>query len=506
MPPASSPGQGHDDDASDELPRDGPMTATPAPLSKVPQEGPRTASQAASAPAPTAETGRTGFAAFLQLERRARHADGADALAFIIVNETRRLIQYDQAVFLQARADGRLRVAAISGIPAVDRTAPLVQWLERIGRHLVRTGTARTAQPLTAEGLPDRLARDWTAWSPPQVCWVPLISPNQTLVGGLWLARRTPWTTNEQVLADQLCDAYAHARAALDGGGYRPRRTTSWLHRLAVLILLAGGIAALQLPVPQSTLAPAEVVPRDPFVVAAPLDGIIATFAIAPNETVAAGQTLLTFEDTELRSRLRVAERALGVAVAEYQAARQGAFADRRSKAQLAALEAQVALREAERVYAARRLERVTVTAPRAGVAVFTDPQDWIGRPVRTGERILTIADPSAVELHAYVPVKEVIDFEPGATIRLFLDIAPLAALPATLLRASYEAEDRPSGDLAYRVIGRFDLEQGRDGSVQAPPPRLGLKGTARIEGRPVPLYLYLFRRPIAVLRQTLGF
>ena len=35
---------------------------------------------------------------------------------------------------------------------------------------------------------------------------------------------------------------------------------------------------------------------------------------------------------------------------------------------------------------------------------------------------------------------------------------------------------------------------------------RIGLRGTARIEGDEVPLFLYLFRRPIAVLRQAVGF
>jgi len=451
--------------------------------------------------AAAAEPATSGFAAFLQLERRARHADGPDSLAFIIVNETRRLIVYDQAVLLLAGPNSRARVTAISGVPAVDRNAPLVQWLERVIRHFSRKDQEQRPRRLCAEDLPDRLARDWGAWSGPYGCWVPLLTPGHERVGGLWLTRRSPWTDGEIILAEQLCDAYAHAHAALDSGVYRPGRRRSWLRRLAVLFLLAGIVGAGLIPVPQSTLAPAEVVPHAPFVVAAPLDGIIASFAVAPNEPVAAGDTLLDFEDTELISQLQVAERALAVAEAEYRAARQGAFADRRSKAQLAALQAQVTLREAERAYAARRLERITVKAPRAGIAVFTDPQDWIGRPVRTGERILTIADPNDVELHAYVPIKEVIDFDTDARIRLFLDIAPLDPLRARLLRASYEAEERPSGEMAYRVIGRFSETAG-----QHPPPRLGLKGTARIEGRPVRLYLYLFRRPIAAVRQTFGF
>ena len=36
-------------------------------------------------------------------------------------------------------------------------------------------------------------------------------------------------------------------------------------------------------------------------------------------------------------------------------------------------------------------------------------------------------------------------------------------------------------------------------------PPRIGLRGTAKILGDRVPLALYLFRRPLALLRQSLG-
>ena len=36
--------------------------------------------------------------------------------------------------------------------------------------------------------------------------------------------------------------------------------------------------------------------------------------------------------------------------------------------------------------------------------------------------------------------------------------------------------------------------------------PRLGLKGTARIDGGTVPLIWWLFRKPLATVRQFVGF
>ena len=256
-------------------------------------------------------------------------------------------------------------------------------------------------------------------------------------------------------------------------------------------------VAALFVPVRQSALAPAEVVPRDPIVVAAPLDGVIAEMFVQPNQAAVAGDRLFAFDDTVLRNRHAVAERALAVALAEHRQAAQAAFDNPRDTAQLSALQARVDMRAAELAYAAERLARVQVTAPATGLTVFADRNDWIGRPVQTGERIMLVADPSDAELRTFLPVGDAITLEAGSPVQVFLDVSPLAPLNAELQRASYEAEVTPSDVLAYRVSAVF-----ADG---APPPRIGLQGTAKIYGEIVPLGLFLFRRPIAVARQTLG-
>ena len=63
------------------------------------------------------------------------------------------------------------------------------------------------------------------------------------------------------------------------------------------------------------------------------------------------------------------------------------------------------------------------------------------------------------------------------------------------LERAAYAAELMPGGNLAYRLDARF-IEKA---------PRIGLRGTAKVYAKRVPLAVYLFRRPLAALRKTLG-
>jgi multidrug efflux pump subunit AcrA (membrane-fusion protein) len=309
--------------------------------------------------------------------------------------------------------------------------------------------------------------------------------------GGLWLARDLPWNPSEQVLLSQLGDTYSHAWLAL-----QPRKPwrLRWTRKRQVA-LVAVVLLGLLIPVRQSVLAPAEVVPLGGRVVAAPLDGVIAEFLVKPNQTVKAGDLLLRFESTTLRAQADVAARALGVAEAELKANSQRSFADAESSSKIDLLAARVEQKRAERDYARELLKRSEVRAERAGIAVFADAERWTGKPVQTGERLMEIADPTQAELRIELAVGDAISLEPGAQVALFLDSDPLQRHLARLERAAYEAQPTAGGQLAYRL----------DASFQQTPPRIGLRGTAKVFGDRAPLALYLLRKPLAGLRQSVG-
>ncbi|OQX32365.1 MAG: hypothetical protein B0D96_12165 [Candidatus Sedimenticola endophacoides] len=147
--------------------------------------------------------------------------------------------------------------------------------------------------------------------------------------------------------------------------------------------------------------------------------------------------------------------------------------------------------------YTGALLGRVEVRAAHDGIAIYYSPNDWLGKPVVTGQRIMTLADPANAGVRIDLPVSDAIALEPGARVRLFLDTDPLRPLEARLVRTSYEARLTPQGHLAFELDARLP--------DATPPPRIGLKGTAKLYGEPVPLYYYLLRRPLARLRQWLG-
>ena len=81
--------------------------------------------------------------------------------------------------------------------------------------------------------------------------------------------------------------------------------------------------------------------------------------------------------------------------------------------------------------------------------------------------------------------------------MRLFLHTDPLCPRSGRLIEASYQATLSPESVASYKLRARF--EEGTE------LPRIGLRGTARISGEWVLLGYYLFRRPLAHLREWSG-
>ena len=436
--------------------------------------------------APTSGGAEQVFARFLDLERLTRAARTPAQLAYSLVNDGQALFGFRHAALLIAG-----KVQAVTGVSAVDPNAPFVAFVEQAVAQLFKLEVLKQARVIPQDGLSESIRADWQSLCAAQVFWLPLVDHQGEVFGGLWLARDNPWNPSEQVLLSQLGDTYSHAWLAL-----QPRKPwrLRWTRKRQVA-LVAVALLALLIPVRQSVLAPAEVVPLGGRVVAAPLDGVITEFLVKPNQTVKTGDLLLKFENTTLTAQADVSQRALGVAEAELKANSQRSFADAESSSKIDLLAARVEQKRAERDYARELLKRSEVRAERDGIAVFADAERWTGKPVQTGERLMEIADPNQAELRIELAVGDAIALEPGAQVSLFLDSDPLHRHQAKLERSAYEAQPTAGGQLAYRLDANFD----------AAPPRIGLRGTAKIFGDRAPLALYLLRRPLAGLRQSVG-
>ncbi|MBS3954366.1 MAG: HlyD family efflux transporter periplasmic adaptor subunit [Methylomicrobium sp.] len=434
-----------------------------------------------------------GLALLLQLQRKARQCEDPLALGFTIVNETRILLPYRQAALWIKQPLSR--IVAVSGVAHQESNAPYVTWLRGVAEQLVeQTGNA-ASQVFQANELPDVWAGQWTDWAAPFGLWLKLGSvriPDN--IGGLLLFRDSPWQEAEITLLAELVDAYSHAWWALQPQRpwWRSLLFVRGKSRMALLLPLV-----LLWPVRLSVLAPAEVVAIEPTFIRAPLDGVVSAFFVSPNQAVVQEQPLMALENTDIANRLAVTEKSLAVAEAEYRSNAQQAVLDGKNKSELAVLKSKIEQHEAEVAYLQNQLQRSHIKSPHAGIVIFTDPQDWLGKPVSIGERILSVADPQRVELQIHLPVADLIGLESSAEVAMFLNTDPQHPLDGNVYYVAYQAEVTAENVLAYRVKAHL--------ASTASSPRIGLKGTAKIYGEHVSLFYYLFRRPLAGLRQWLG-
>jgi hypothetical protein len=450
---------------------------------------------------PAANPANSPVAVLLHLEQRAQEARTREELGFVLVNETWQLLRYRQAYLFVSNVLGKPALSNVSSLAVLPEESPFSVWLKGLAEHVWRH--ADPAQPVClwqVDQCPARFAEGWAEWLPPQLISVPLPGRDDSRPGLLLLACESAPDQHSLALLARTAQTYAYCLAALTNK--RPTlaaRWHVWRNRPWRLFALAAVIAAaLLFPVRLSALAPAEIEAHNAMVIAAPQDGVVHEFLVQPNQVVHKDQPLFSLDDTTLRNRRAVAKQSLEVAHSEALLAAQKAFDSAQSKGELAALNGQVQEKQAEVTWLDEMLARNLVRAPRDGIAIFGDSNDWIGKPVVTGERILQLADPQDVGVLVWLPVANAINLEAGSQIRLFLHVAPLSPLTASLTQTSYQATLSPENIPAYRIRGQFD----GDASQLA---RIGLKGTAKLYGESVPLVYYLLRRPLAALREWSG-
>lgn len=434
-------------------------------------------------------------AALLTFESKLRGARTAREADFLAANEPYTLFGHEQTLLWKIGASGKPVLAAASGLAEVEPKSPFALWFSRAVRELAEAEQARV---LTPDDFPATL-NDGAEWIPRHLLLLPLVAPDGKRIGGLWMTRAEPWADGDVQLAQWTAQVIAHALWAWERKGL----SGIMLHRLSRfargrkrLLLLGLPLLAL-IPVRLSVLAPAEVVPAQPIPITAPADGVVARVLIAPNERVEAGTPLLEIDDTTTRNRLLVAAKALDIARADLARAAGKSFSDDASKAELQLLEARMRERAAEVAYLSELLARLRPAAPIAGIALFSNAEEWRGRPVQTGERIMTLADPGQAALMIYLAPDDAIALDDGAEVRAYLNISPLDSYDAHVIQSSYEPGTSPEGTPAYVIKAAFDTGEKV--------PRLGLKGTAKVYGEWTVLGYYLMRKPLRALRSAIG-
>ena len=420
------------------------------------------------------------------LEAEVLTAETRQRLIYIALNRSRQLMTFGHILWLR-RQGKRWRVQAISSQPVWDNNSVFAQWLQARLDVFSRTGQLSTASVL------EILSNDKTDFDYPFPYGFFAPFSGQDKVGGLLFTRTQPFDKSQQQLLMRFVLLVGHVWAGL---GQKKRFWQGW-HRpyswgaVGLLLLLSF------LPVPMSVLAPAEIVARDPYIVSAPIDGVVAHIEVTPNQVVREGMLLARLDDIGYVNEYQLAREDESLSEARLRQAALGAFIDDQARREVAVAQAEQALAYARQTYAQARLEQTELRSPRDGMAIYSDPQDWMGRPVTTGEAIFQIADPKQIMVRLEVPLNAGSLLQAGTRIRLYMDSDPLKPLDASLDHASYYAQEQAGGHLAYTAYGYLDNETRF--------PRIGTRGVAKVYGQKVSLGFWLLRHPLVSVRQFTG-
>jgi len=442
------------------------------------------------------------LASLLQLEQNGKNCESLKELYYLITNETKRLVEYDQAFLLGPSLTSNLEVVSISNITSVDSTSPFNQWLENISLHISKSTDANKIHQIDInKELSDIDSTQVQEYVFGNLLWVPLKKTHENIEVSyiLILSKQNTWKNNEIKLIEHIANSYAYFLFA--------NRKCSLLSNIKNLKLstkylryyLAGFLLVMIIPVKMSVLAPVEIQAKNPFIITAPIKGVIKSVEVLPNQSVNEGELVVQIEDSEYKSKYEISNKILQIARAQLHSTSQVSFLDYTQKSKLGELENQVQLKLAETAFAKMELEKTKIFTNQSGIAVVHNPKELSGKPVEIGERIMLIADPDNVELKIMLPVSDAIFLESNTHIKIFLDNEPLKSWEGKITQISYKPELTVQDILSYKIIGDLDLTEGEAR------PKIGVRGTAKLYSQNVTLFFYLFRKPITTLREWIG-
>jgi biotin carboxyl carrier protein len=438
------------------------------------------------------------LAVLLVLGEETRKLNSVREFAFFSTNETHRLLSYHTAYLWQWRELIGPYLVVQSGTAEIDIHTPANQWL--LGRiHQIRDsaedGTIHQIN-LIPEGeldipqdidIPDEI--------PKHMLWCPLFNRSKQINGGLVFFREEAFTDSEIKLLQWLIPTYQYTWVHLVKQTKLPS-----LHRLKekpiLYSLIATVLTIILFPVHLSAIGDGTVVPHSPVLVDASMQGVIQSFEVDPGQKVKAGQLLATFNKTDFQAAAEVNRKDYLLTLEKLRAATNQGFENNDARSDVPIIQAQLAIDKANLDYSNELLAKTNITSPIDGVVVFESKEDWVGQPVKTGERIMVVADPKKVELRVSLPIANSIELAVGNKGEFFLygHLSPVSVKITTL---GYNAKLLPSKILAYELIAQFDDPDNL--------PQLGAEGTVKLYGKFVPFIYYLVRRPLQAIRQTLG-
>jgi hypothetical protein len=444
-----------------------------------------------------------GIATLLVLNDEIRKLGSIREFGFYVTNETHHLIPYHTAYLWAPNPVTGIDLISHSGVADIDTQAPASLWLIDAIKNILSTPQASTIHQINTQSKrSDILGAELNLYAinahddfADNVLWCPFTNKSNEITGGLILFREDPFSQDEIKMIAWLIASYEYTWNTL-----LKSKKIQFLKKLrdkpVYTAIALAALVVLLFPTRLTVFGTGTVTPKDPFLINAPMQGVIKSVEVNPGQVVTKGQLLLTLDQTDLNSQLEVDKRDYQLTQTKLRSAINAGFDDKVQQSDIPILRAQLEIDRAHFDYTSSLLLKTSITSPVDGVVVFNSKEDWIGQPIQTGERILVIADPNKVELKITLPVTNFMKLDVGDAGNFYLygQLSPISIKIRTL---GYNAEIQPNKTLGYTFVADFV-------KTKSTPP-LGAQGNVEVYSRHVPFFYYILRRPLQSIRRSLG-
>ena len=223
------------------------------------------------------------IARLIGLEKKSREARTQDELNFVVVNETRQIIDFVNSYLLLKTPTDKYHVKAVSDLATVDRTAPLVTFVENIINDQT-SSNLKEIQNFEVDKISRSLKIKKPKNIPDNILLIPIFSPQRGLQGFLITTRNEKFNDNEVELARHLSLTYGHAyNTFLTDFSIKDFLKKNFTGKRSWIIILSI-IFILIIPIKITSTAPVEVVPKNPRLITAPFDGCLLYTSPSPRD------------------------------------------------------------------------------------------------------------------------------------------------------------------------------------------------------------------------------
>lgn len=436
-----------------------------------------------------------------QLALKAFNAKNPQNLNFILLNDTLHVLPYDLAILWRITPNHKPEMLGVSGQSTYTTNS------ETVNRWTVLLSSLhdlKKTKQFTSEDFPT-LQQDWELAhkkAEASILWLPFVVHENEIIGFWFEKWNDPTGLNFAPDRLKIVEEYVVPAYAAAWGKFHTHMTWRKLRdffnakRLSYLTI---GLIALSLliRIPLRVVAPCEVVAKDPYIITAPLEGIIAHINIKPGQPVKIGDSLYDYDPRIPLQELRIAEKQVEVTQSEINRSVAAGIEEYKPLTELASLNVKLQKARLDLEYAKARAEELAGKSPKEGVALIDNPDEWQGRPVKVGERIMIISDPTQTKVRMWIPEADNIQIDMTKPVRVYLNPSPEKSYYVKLNFIAHEAQ------LSEKQVASFMAE----GDWVTPPTdiRLGVKGSAVLYGERVSFLYYIFRKPLNTVRNFVG-